>query len=118
MITLLALLLRLVLLLVFTFGFVVLYEHGPAGFATGLATEAGKLVTDFTKGTVKTETEVRSVPAESPAPTPEVSATPAEPAPPAPASEPNTNAPSAWKDLQSRPIGGGIDAPVGGVKAE
>jgi hypothetical protein len=46
MISLLALLFRVVLLAVFTFGFVVLYEHGTSDFAQGAATE-WKSLTEF-----------------------------------------------------------------------
>ncbi len=46
MTSLLALLLRVVLLAVFTFGFVVLYEHGTSDFAQGAATE-WKSLTEF-----------------------------------------------------------------------
>ncbi|MBN8708299.1 MAG: hypothetical protein J0I10_02910 [Verrucomicrobia bacterium] len=46
MMSLLALLLRVALLAVFTFGFVVLYEHGTADFAQGAASE-WKSLTEF-----------------------------------------------------------------------
>lgn len=46
MISLLALLFRIALLAVFTFGFVVLYEHGTSDFAQGAATE-WKSLTEF-----------------------------------------------------------------------
>ncbi|GAT35133.1 hypothetical protein TSACC_3197 [Terrimicrobium sacchariphilum] len=46
MMSLLALLLRVSLLAVFTFGFVVLYEHGTSDFVQGAATE-WKSLTEF-----------------------------------------------------------------------
>lgn len=43
--TLLGLLLRLILLTALTFGFVVLFEHGPSGFAREIPAEFNRLTT-------------------------------------------------------------------------
>ena len=62
MISLLALLVRLIFLAVFTFGFVVLYEYGPSGFAQGAPQEWQTLV-DFAKKTTNAETAAPPAPA-------------------------------------------------------
>lgn len=53
MTSLLALALRLIFLAIFTFGFVVLYEHGPSGFAQGAPKEWQSLVSFVTSATSK-----------------------------------------------------------------
>lgn len=63
MISLLALLVRLIFLAVFTFGFVVLFEHGPAGFVQGAPQEWHSLV-EFAQKTAG------GAPTVAPAPTP------------------------------------------------
>jgi hypothetical protein len=109
--------LRVLLLAGFTFGFVVLFEHGPQGFAAGAPVEANKFVAFVTSLMNK----------QAPEPAPDPEPPPAAPAPapaaPAPApTQPATSAatpkkpdapPSAWEQLQSRPIGEGMDAPIG-----
>lgn len=66
MIGLLALLTRTLLLAVFTFGFVVLFEYGPANFTKGAPIE-WKSFADF----VKLKTGVELPTGEAPAPTPQ-----------------------------------------------
>jgi hypothetical protein len=71
--TLLSFVLRLVLLSVFTFGFVVLFEHGPAKFSDGAKTEWNALL--FFIGSVVSRREsapppAPTQPAATPAPTP------------------------------------------------
>ena len=71
--TLLSVVLRLVLLAVFTFGFVVLFEHGPAKFSDGAKTEWNALL--FFVGSVLSRQEnapppATTQPAAAPAPTP------------------------------------------------
>lgn len=61
MIGLLAMLVRIILLAVFTFGFVVLYEHGPAGFGQGVSQEWQALV-----GFVSEKTSQAPTPAPAP----------------------------------------------------
>jgi hypothetical protein len=70
---LLSLIFRLVLLAVFTFGFVVLFEHGPAKFSDGAKTEWNALL--FFVGSVLSKQESAQPPATAdtaptPAPTP------------------------------------------------
>lgn len=121
MTSLIAFLLRLVLLIGFTFAFIVLYEHGPSGFVSGLSTEARRLMADFTQSKENSETETKAVPstpAPTPVPTPDATPVPGPSlAPIEPVATPtpmnSENAPSAWKELQSRPIGSGINQPVG-----
>ena len=59
--TLLSIVLRLVLLAVFTFGFVVLFEHGPAKFSDGAKTEWNALL--FFVGSVLSRQENAPPPA-------------------------------------------------------
>ena len=69
--SLLSLVLRLVLLAVFTFGFVVLYEHGPAKFSEGAKTEWDALL--FFVGSVLFKPEkspASAQPTATPAPAP------------------------------------------------
>lgn len=71
--TLLSVVLRLVLLAVFTFGFVVLFEHGPAKFSDGAKTEWNALL--FFVGSVLSRQEnapppAATQPGATPAPTP------------------------------------------------
>lgn len=119
MTTLFVLLFRLILLSAFTFGFVVLFEHGTAGFSAGLKPELETFV-----AFVKSLGDRSSAPAPVPAATP--ASTPAPPPlpPPAPVATPaptpppvSANAPSAWKALQSSKIGEGMDAPIPGTPA-
>lgn len=58
--SILALLIRFILLAAFTFGFVVLFEHGPGGFVDGAATEWRALV-----GTIEQMTGQGTKPVES-----------------------------------------------------
>ncbi|MFZ4683075.1 MAG: hypothetical protein ACOYMS_11275 [Terrimicrobiaceae bacterium] len=117
MITLLALILRLALLAVFTFGFVVLYEHGPAHFAASAKTEWSALRA-FAVSPKSSDPVPQSTPEPPPAapePTPETTPPPApEPTPtPAPSVAPTpTSSIGAWDALQKRPIGEGMDIPV------
>lgn len=115
MIGLLSLLLRAVLLAGFTFAFVVLYEHGTQGFAAGAPIE----IKNF-ENFVMSLKDMKSAPAEpAPSPTATPTATPT-PAPalsdtvPAatPAPRSTNNAPSAWEQLQSRPIGSGLNEKI------
>jgi hypothetical protein len=119
MITLLALILRLALLAVFTFGFVVLYEHGPANFSASAKTEWNAL-RDFAASLKASDPAPQPTP-EPPPPTPEPTPAPTpEPAPTAtPAPAPSVAATPAssigsWDALQKRPIGDGMDIPVAG----
>jgi hypothetical protein len=116
MIGILAFVVRVVLLAGFTFGFVVLFEHGPAGFAAGAPVELDHfesfLVSLKNRGAEEPAPEPAPVaPVESAAAAPVVPATPipvsAPPSPPKP-----KGPPSAWEQLQSKPIGEGIDAPL------
>ncbi len=117
MIGLLTFVVRAVLLACFTFGFVVLYEHGPAGFVAGAPVELDHFETflvSLKNGAPETPepAPAPSVPSAPPAaPAPAVAATPipvsAPPSPPKP-----KGPPSAWEQLQARPIGEGIDAPL------
>jgi hypothetical protein len=78
--TLLSFVLRLVLLAVFTFGFVVLFEHGPAKFSDGVKTEWNALL--FFVGSVLSRQEkappATTQPAATPAPTPVSGASPSK----------------------------------------
>lgn len=123
MIGLLAFALRVLLLAGFTFGFVVLFEHGPQGFKAGVPVEANNFVNFATSLAPKkapepapTPAPVAEPPPAAPAPAPAEAPAPAPvqqaPAPGAP-QQPNTP-PSAWERLQSKPIGEGMDAPIGG----
>ena len=106
---------RVVLLAGFTFCFVVLYEHGAQGFSAGVPVEFKHLEQFAVSLTNRKAPEPAPAPAATPAPT----AAPAAPAPSAPPQaatptpKPN-NPPSAWEKLQSKPIGEGMDAPIGG----
>jgi hypothetical protein len=126
MTSLLALLLRLVLLGVFTFGFVVLFEHGTKDYVQNVTVDAKKLQAWAEKKAGRTVDEpaspvpTPSAPEPSPVATPqqvpqpsvppvsapESSAPPATPDPAAASSGP----PAAWQDLQSKPIGGEADS--------
>jgi hypothetical protein len=71
--------LRLILLAVFTFGFVVLFEHGPAKFSEGAKTEWNALL--FFVGSVLSRQEsaparTRSQPPATPGPSPAPKTTP------------------------------------------
>ena len=94
---LLSFVVRLVLLAVFTFGFVVLFEHGPAKFSDGAKTEWNAFL--FFVGTVLSKQESALPPA-----TPETAATPT------PVS--GTSSPS--KEMQS---GEGTNRPLKGTPA-
>jgi outer membrane biosynthesis protein TonB len=121
MIGLLALGVRLVVLAGFTFAFVVLFEHGPAGFAAGAPVEFKNFEGFVLSLMHRNAPEPEPVPA---APAPEVAPAPVpEPVAPtpapqqAPASTPKPDKPpSAWEKLQSKPIGEGMDIPVAGSK--
>lgn len=120
MITLCVLLLRLILLSAFTFGFVVLFEHGPSGFSAGLKPELETFVS-FVKS-LGSKPAPAPLPAATPVPTPVPPPAPspaeAPAAPPAPTPTPvSENAPSAWKALQSSKIGEGMNAPIPGTPA-
>jgi len=91
---LLRLVVRVIVLAVFTFGFVVLFEHGPAGFSQGAKAEWNALL--FFVGSVLSREEsalprprVQKSPA--PASSPIATSSPAQKAPPA---EPATNRPT------------------------
>jgi hypothetical protein len=107
MITLLALLLRLALLAVFTFGFVVLYEHGPADFSASAKKEWSAL-REFAASQKASDPVPPSTP-ELPSPTPEPTPAPAPSVAPTPSSSIGS-----WDALQKRPIGDGMDLPVAG----
>ena len=111
MIGLLSFVVRAVLLAGFTFGFVVLYEHGPNGFAAGAPVELEHFKAFLI--TLKN----RSAEASSPAPGPAPVVPAAVPATPIPVSAPPATPkpkgpPTAWEQLQAKPIGEGIDIPV------
>lgn len=113
MIGLVTFLVRLVLLAAFVFGFVVLFEHGPRDFAAGAAVEA-RHFEHFLKGLMD-RTDAAPAPEPSPAPVATPVAAPPPPAPPAvsaPANPSSDQPPSAWEQLQSRPIGEGMNQPV------
>jgi hypothetical protein len=83
--TLLSVVLRLVLLAVFTFGFVVLFEHGPAKFSDGAKTEWNALL--FFVGSVLSRQEnapspAATQPGATPAPTPVSGTSPSKGIPP------------------------------------
>lgn len=90
MIGLFTLVVRAVLLAGFTFGFVVLFEHGPQGFVAGVPVEAKNL-----EGFVASLANRNA-----PAPTPGPSAT----------STPNTSS-GAPENLPSTPAGAGTGQP-------
>lgn len=119
MTTLFVLLFRLILLSAFTFGFVVLFEHGPSGFSAGVKPELETFVSFVKSLGSRPEPAPAPVPAATPASTP----VPPPPAPsptpvPAPTPTPvSENAPSAWKALQSSKIGEGMNAPIPGTPA-
>ena len=106
--------LRILLLAGFTFGFVVLFEHGPQGFVAGAPEEANKFVAFVTS--LREQKAPEAVPAPEPLPAAPVSAPAPAPAQPetSDATPKKTNPPSAWEQLQSKPIGEGMDAPIGG----
>jgi hypothetical protein len=79
---LLAVVLRLVLLAVFTFGFVVLFEHGPAKFSEGAKTEWNALL--FFVGSVLSKQERPSAPAVAAKSSASPTATPAAAGSPSP----------------------------------
>lgn len=117
MIGLLSFVVRVVLLAGFTFGFVVLFEHGPQGFAAGVPVEGRK----FESFLVSLKDRYTEPPAPAAAPAPEVP--PPAPAPAAPVATPipvsappatpkPKGPPSAWEQLQAKPIGEGIDLPL------
>ena len=117
MITLLALILRLALLAVFTFGFVVLYEYGPANFSASAQTEWSAL-RDFAAA-LKASDPVPPSPLELPPPAPEPTPAPtpehAPPSTPAPSVAPApASSIGSWEALQKRPVGDGMDIPVAG----
>jgi len=117
MIGLLAFALRVLLLAGFTFGFVVLFEHGPQGFTAGVPVEANHLVNFATSLMAKKTSEPAPAPAVEPTPAPApapVDAPAPAPAPAAANSQKPNDPPSAWEKLQSKPIGEGMDATVGG----
>jgi hypothetical protein len=69
--------LRLILLAAFTFGFVVLFEHGPAKFAEGARTEwnallffVGSVISKQPKAPARDAPEPGTTPGPSPAATP------------------------------------------------
>lgn len=117
MIGMLAFAVRAVLLAGFTFGFVVLFEHGPQGFADGVPVELDHFESFLVS--------LKNRDAEAPTPAPESAAAPVEaavpapvvPATPIPVSAPPSppkpkGPPSAWEQLQAKPLGEGIDAPL------
>jgi hypothetical protein len=116
MIGLATFLLRAVLLAGFTFGFVVLYEHGPQGFTAGAPVEWKNLENFVVSVAKRTPPEPASAPAAPPAaPAPAVASEPPPTPPPTPTPTPKPkNPPSAWEKLQSTPIGEGMDLPIGG----
>jgi len=116
MITLLALVLRLALLAVFTFLFVALYEHGPADYFSSVKTEWSALRA-FAK---QEQTPPPALAEGAPAlPTP-VEATPNPTAPPLPAppeippppAAPTPKPVEAWEALQKQPIGDSMNLPI------
>lgn len=116
--TLIALLLRVGLLAVFTFCFVVLFEHGVQGFKDGVPVEWAAFrgfVSDQLSG--KAEPTPAPTPVPTPAPTPAPVADTPAPTPvatPTPTPTPNPGASmTSWQKLQSAPIGSGMDRPVG-----
>lgn len=112
MTTLIAFGLRLALLAALTFGFVVLFEYGPANYAENAKKEWTAFLA-FTRGL-----SAESEPAPTPQPTPE--STPAPVPVPEPTPEPTAapnGAPSAWEALQNRPIGDGMNQPINGTPA-
>lgn len=117
MIGLLSFVVRVVVLAGFTFGFVVLFEHGPQGFAAGVPVEWVKF--ENFAVSLKNRQTAPAVPAPAPAPAtvapepaPVAPSAPAPVATPAPAPPAGENQPTAWEQLQSRPIDAGIDTPV------
>lgn len=118
MIGILAFAVRAVLLAGFTFGFVVLFEHGPSGFAAGVPVELDHFETFLVS--LKNRGAEAPAPAPEPAPVAPVEAAapaPVVPATPIPVSAPPSppkpkGPPSAWEQLQAKPIGEGIDAPL------
>lgn len=113
MTTIASLLLRIILIAAFAYGFIVLFEHGSAGFTEGLKTE-WKV---FLAATPAPKAEPPPAPAPAPAPVPApapAAVAPAPVEPPAPASAPPAagqgsnndwnklqNQPSDWQKLQS-----------------
>lgn len=133
MTTLIALVLRLALLLVFTFCFVVLYEHGTANFVANAKVEMGALKAFLAKDDAKAEPApaaaapaapvpaTAAAPAAAPAatPTPAVApaatpvAAPAPAATPAPVAEtPAALAPAAPAPVAATPVPTPTPAPT------
>lgn len=118
--TLVALFLRLVVLAILTFGFVVLFEHGVDGFKAGIPVEAAAL-RSFLEGKAPTkadEVPPPTVEPSSPAATPESTPVTAVPiqqaATPSPSPTPAPNeAVSSWQRLQTAPIDSGANQSVG-----
>ncbi|CAN5580597.1 hypothetical protein BH09VER1_BH09VER1_32320 [soil metagenome] len=116
--TLVAFFLRIVVFGVLTFAFVVLFEHGVAGYKEGIPVEWDALKS-FVSAKLSGTPEA---PAPTPTPAPVATPTPAvaEPSPeqptPPPATPPPTPAPgadiSSWQKLQGAPIGGGAEKPA------
>lgn len=118
MTTLIALGLRLVLLAAFTFVFVVLFEHGSANFGEN-AKKEWELFLNFTRSFSSSSAENPPAPAPEPAPVATPAPTP-EPVAVEPTPQPTPTpdqAPTAWETLQNRPIGEGINQPIGGTPA-
>ncbi len=118
MIGLLALILRLALLAVFAFGFVVLYEHGLANFSASAKTEWSALRAFAAR---KKSSEPAPTPAATPEPplaTPDPAAasmpeaTPPAPPTPVPSVAPTPASVDAWDALQKQPMGEAMDIPV------
>jgi len=124
---LLKLLIRLILLAVLTFIFVVIFEHGTQNFADNAKIEAAHFVT-FLKGTSLGQKYLPSAPTPTPTPVPtpapiatsEPTATPIpRPTPlytptPVPTAKPSAGPPTSWQQMQGTKVGAAMDAPIGG----
>lgn len=116
--TLLALLLRVVIFAVLTFGFVVLFEHGVDGYKAGIPAEWDALKA-YVSAKLSPESAPTPTPTPAPTPTPTPEPTPEQPTPPpatpTPTPQPASNV-GSWQKLQSAPIGNGADLPIGATE--
>ncbi len=114
MTTLVAFLLRLLLLAAFVFGFVVLFEHGPANFGDSAKKEWETFVAFAREKANSQPAAATPAPVATPVPEPVVEVPPAATPEPTPAA---AKPPTAWEALQNRKIGEGINDPIGATPA-
>src|SRR5438105_4895400 len=120
---LLKLIIRLILLAVLTFVFVVIFEHGTQNFADNTKLEANHFVA-FLKGTSLGQKYLPPAPTPTPTPvptpvpaptaTPTPRATPLYTPTPVPSAKPSAGPPTSWQQMQGTKVGAAMDTPIGG----